>query len=160
MGFSSRFEEGKVMKERNRFFALLLAVMMVFTYMPSMAFAEAGDEGEEAAVTEVQEDAVTEEAVQEEPAEADKQAEEPEAQAEEDEVVVDAAPADEEAGLPKSAPGKFEPAAPAKMTPEAEIIKKALDESNTWVPKPEERDIRYMQDAVKDGTDAVLIYKV
>ena len=47
-----------------------------------------------------------------------------------------------------------------KMTPEAVIIKKALDESNTWIPKPEERDIRYMQDAVKDGTDAVLIYKV
>lgn len=46
------------------------------------------------------------------------------------------------------------------MTPEAVIIKKALDESNTWIPKPEERDIRYMQDAVRDGTDAVLIYKV
>jgi len=97
---------------------------MVVTYMPSMAFAAAGDEGEEAAVTEVQEDAVTEESVQEEPAEQaveDVQAEEPEAQAEEDEVVVDAAPADQEAGLPKTAPGKFEHAAPAKMTPEAEI---------------------------------------
>ena len=47
-----------------------------------------------------------------------------------------------------------------RMTPEAEIIKKALGESNTWVPKPKERDIRYMQDAVRDSTDAVLIYKV
>lgn len=47
-----------------------------------------------------------------------------------------------------------------RMTPEAAIIKKALDESNTWIPKPEERDIRCMQDAIRDGTDAVLIYKV
>ena len=37
------------MKYRNRIFALLLSVMMVFTYMPAMAFAE----GEEAAVVDV-----------------------------------------------------------------------------------------------------------
>lgn len=46
------------------------------------------------------------------------------------------------------------------MTPEAVIIKKALDESDTWDVKPEEREIKYMQDAIRRGTDAVLIYKV
>ena len=47
-----------------------------------------------------------------------------------------------------------------KMTPEAVIIKKALDESDTWDVKPEEREIKYMQEAIRRGTDAVLIYKV
>lgn len=30
----------------------------------------------------------------------------------------------------------------------------------TWDVKPEEHEIKYMQDAIKRGTDAVLIYKV
>ena len=47
-----------------------------------------------------------------------------------------------------------------KRTPEAVIIKIALDESNTWAVKPEEREIKYMKDAIRRGTDAVLIYKV
>ena len=59
------------MKERNRIFAILLAVMMVFTYMPGLAYAAAGDETEPAVTTDSQEEPAMEEAVQTESAESD-----------------------------------------------------------------------------------------
>ncbi|MBQ6502159.1 MAG: leucine-rich repeat protein [Mogibacterium sp.] len=116
------------MKERNRVFAILLAIMMVFTYMPGLAYAAAGDEPDPDVTVESQEEATVEEPVQEEPAEASEPAE-ADAPAEaagpaETKAPAEAAEPEAENEAPakaEAAQGKLSATGSAKMVPGAKI---------------------------------------
>ena len=132
-GVLNAFREGYEMKERNRIFAILLAIMMVVTYMPGLAYATTGEGSEPDVTVESQEEAVPKEAVQADPAEADEpaeadspevQTEAPASEAEKAEPADAEDPADpaaEDTALPEAKPGKLVSGGQARIVPDTKI---------------------------------------
>lgn len=47
-----------------------------------------------------------------------------------------------------------------EMTPESARVQGALEESVHWTPAPSEHEIQFMRNAISEGADGVLVYRV